>query len=226
MAAGGGKESHKWTVEQTKALIKFRADNEEQFTKKKYTTKQLWETAVIEIGLTGKINGQQAAKKWENLKTKYKMLKLPKTGSGTADGEQTASNWKFYEDMHAVLGGRPSIDPPVLVASFTQPGPTELLMAIVEPPMEEPDPSSTTADTAPPTPMPATRAGPSTSSPPGPKAPTTPSPKKRARRVNNAVLEFFKQESVKEQKRHEETESKTERFLSLFEKLVEKMPEQ
>uniref|UniRef100_A0AAV2MQV3 Uncharacterized protein n=1 Tax=Knipowitschia caucasica TaxID=637954 RepID=A0AAV2MQV3_KNICA len=31
------------TVEQTKALIKFRADNEEQFTKKKYTTKQLWE---------------------------------------------------------------------------------------------------------------------------------------------------------------------------------------
>lgn len=58
---------------------------------------------------------------------------MPKTGSGTSDGEQTASNWKFYEDMHTVLGGRPSIDPPVVVASYTpdlDPDPIPLLLVI------------------------------------------------------------------------------------------------
>src|SRR4029434_8655057 len=55
--------------------------------------------------------------------------------------------------------------------------------------------------------------------------PTTLSPRKK-RMKTNPILEFLKQESAKQQKRHEETEAKTERFLSLFEKLVNKMPEQ
>lgn len=45
-------------------------------------------------------------------------LKTPKTGSGTDAGETTASSWQFFEDMHEVLGSRPSIDPPVVVASY------------------------------------------------------------------------------------------------------------
>ena len=44
--------------------------------------------------------------------------KSPKTGSGTDAGEVTAATWQFFEDMHEVLGARPSMDPPVVVASF------------------------------------------------------------------------------------------------------------
>lgn len=45
-------------------------------------------------------------------------LKTPKTGSGTDGGEVTAATWQFYGDMHEVLGARPSMDPPVVVASY------------------------------------------------------------------------------------------------------------
>ena len=51
---------------------------------------------------------------------------------------------------------------------------------------------------------------------------TTPPPCKRGRH-SNVMLEFFEAESVKEQRRHEESEGKTDRFLSLFEKLVDKI---
>ena len=47
-------------------------------------------------------------------------LKNPKTGSGTGGGEMTAASWQFYGDMHEVLGSRPSIDPVVVVASFSE----------------------------------------------------------------------------------------------------------
>ena len=47
-------------------------------------------------------------------------LKTPKTGSGTESGEKTAANWPFYKDMHEVLGARPCIEPPALVASFNE----------------------------------------------------------------------------------------------------------
>ncbi|KAJ8349655.1 hypothetical protein SKAU_G00247850 [Synaphobranchus kaupii] len=86
-------------------------------------------------------------------------LKNPKTGSGTDGGEETAATWQYYQDMHEVLGGRPSIDPPLLVTSFTPDDPTTILLA----------------------------------------------------------------ESEREQRRHEESEAKTERFLRLFEQMVEKI---
>lgn len=58
-----------------------------------------------------------------------------------------------------------------------------------------------------------------------PTTPATPSYSKR-KRGNNLILEFLQAESVKEQERHKETEAQTERFLTLFEKLVDKMPQQ
>ncbi|KAF4116466.1 hypothetical protein G5714_003955 [Onychostoma macrolepis] len=113
--------------EETRQLIHFRAENEQKFLKSKYATKQLWETLIKEKGLEGRITGQQASKKWENLKQRYKELRTPKTGSGTDSGEVTAATWQFYEDMHEVLGARPSLDPPVVVASFYE-DPTPILM--------------------------------------------------------------------------------------------------
>ncbi|KAL2092746.1 hypothetical protein ACEWY4_012544 [Coilia grayii] len=106
------------TPEETRRLIRFRAENEQRFMKSKAAAKQLWETLVKDLGLQGTITSQQASKKWENLKKKYKELKTPKTGSGTDAGETTACTWQFFEEMHDVLGSRPSIYPPVVVASF------------------------------------------------------------------------------------------------------------
>ena len=57
----------------------------------------------------------------------FQELRTPKTGSGTDRGEVTAATWQFYEDMHEVLGARPSLDPPVVVASFNE-DPTPIRM--------------------------------------------------------------------------------------------------
>ncbi|KAL2096810.1 hypothetical protein ACEWY4_006017 [Coilia grayii] len=124
------------TPEETRRLIRFRAENEQRFMKSKAAAKQLWETLVKDLGLQGTITSQQASTKWENLKKKYKELKTPKTGSGTDAGETTASTWQFFEEMHEVLGSRPSIDPPVVVASFApdaDPDPIPLVMVKTHP---------------------------------------------------------------------------------------------
>lgn len=51
-----------------------------------------------------------------------------------------------------------------------------------------------------------------------------PGPYPRKKKINPA-LDFLKEESGKEQQRHEESEAKTDRFLTLFEKMVDKMPD-
>ncbi|CAM4644934.1 unnamed protein product [Leuciscus chuanchicus] len=130
-------------------------------------------------------------------------LKTPKTGSGTDAGQVTAATWQFFEDMHEVLGGRPSMDPPVVIASFgADADPITILMEIVEP--SSPDTASDTANT----------------SVASPVATPNPSPKKKRRK---SIVEFLIEESAKEQKRHEESEAKMDRFLGLFEKLIDKI---
>ncbi|XP_078099886.1 uncharacterized protein LOC144512817 [Sander vitreus] len=197
MAARSTRESHKWTPKETRQLIHFRAENEQKFLKSKYAAKQLWETLMKEMGLEGKVTGQQASKKWENLKQRYKELRTPKTGSGTDMGEVTAATWQFYEDMHKVLGARPSLDPPLVGASFYE-DPTPILMETVEPS----SPASTSAASRSPLPTPSSR---------------------KKRRKKNPILDFLTEESKKEQRRHEERQAKTERFLCLFEKMIDKL---
>ncbi|KAJ8369279.1 hypothetical protein SKAU_G00093070 [Synaphobranchus kaupii] len=223
MAANTGKKpSYKWTTEATRALIHFRATNEDSFRRSKQAPKKLWEQFIKEAGLLGKVEPQQAAKKWENLKTRYKELKNPKTGSGTDGGEETAATWQYYQDMHEVLGGRPSIDPPLLVASFTPDDPTTILLEIVDGPsnstttsaMVDGFSSSPTASTS------ASLMGLSSSM--SPSSPPTSSPPKKKEKLN-PIVEFLKAESEREQRRHEESEAKTEHFLRLFEQMVEKI---
>lgn len=114
--------------------------------------------------------------------------------------------------MHEVLGGRPSIDPPLVVASFTAEGdPTAILEEIVG----GPSTATTTAADG----LSTSDAGPPTTTS---ASPPTPSPKKKKKK-NNPVVDFLKNESEREQKRNKESEAKTERFLCLFEKMVDKM---
>ena len=44
-------------------------------------------------------------------------LRKPPTGSGTESGEATAGIWKWFSLMDEAIGGRPSIQPPCLIAS-------------------------------------------------------------------------------------------------------------
>uniref|UniRef100_A0AAV2K5U1 Myb/SANT-like DNA-binding domain-containing protein n=1 Tax=Knipowitschia caucasica TaxID=637954 RepID=A0AAV2K5U1_KNICA len=60
------------TTEKTFALINYRAANEANFMKTKFQTKSLWQQAVKELGLEGKVTHKQVSKKWENLKKRYK----------------------------------------------------------------------------------------------------------------------------------------------------------
>ncbi|KAM7416937.1 hypothetical protein PAMA_018830 [Pampus argenteus] len=67
----------------------------------------------------------------------------------------------------------------------------------------------TTMDTVEPTPSPSPS---SSSSPPPPK-----------RRKSDPIMDFLEKESMKEEERHRETQHNTDRFLSLFERLLEKI---
>ncbi|CAL8386191.1 unnamed protein product [Boreogadus saida] len=130
----------------------------------------------------------QASKKWENLKKRYKDLKSPKTGSGTNEGEVTAASWQFYDDMHEVLGSRPSIDPVVIVASFSEdPTTLDIVESTATSPPTSPSCSSTTGTSS---------TTPDTSFT---TAAYPPSPETRVKR---------RQESAREQRRHEESEAK------------------
>uniref|UniRef100_A0AAV2J5N0 Myb/SANT-like DNA-binding domain-containing protein n=1 Tax=Knipowitschia caucasica TaxID=637954 RepID=A0AAV2J5N0_KNICA len=217
------------TTEKTFALINYRAANEANFLKTKFQTKSLWQQAVKELGLEGKVTHKQVSKKWENLKKRYKDLRDPKTGSGTDSGEKTASNWPYYAALHAVLGGRPAVDPPVVVASFRPAeDPTALLMAVNPDETPSEDTQLGSASSAP-----STRSAspaPSSNNPPSSPTPSssssrhnTPTPRKRKRTDSQRILDFLQAESDKEQRRHEESEEKTLRFLSLFERMVEKL---
>ncbi|KAM4559120.1 uncharacterized protein PAE49_013635 isoform 1-T2 [Odontesthes bonariensis] len=53
-------------------------------------------------------------------KSEKKQLRTPSTGGGTEDGQETATTWQYYEAMHAVLGARPAMDPPLLVEACAE----------------------------------------------------------------------------------------------------------
>ncbi|CAL8311145.1 unnamed protein product [Gadus morhua 'NCC'] len=121
-------------------------------------------------------------------------LRTPKTGSGTESGEVTVATWQYYDLMHKVLGARPAIDPPVLVSSIQDP--MVILMEMVEPYTQAPTTAAST-----------------------PVHPTT----SIIRRRSKTVAELLAEEALQEQRRHEESEAKTDRFLDLFERMVNKL---
>ncbi|XP_029938433.1 serine/arginine repetitive matrix protein 2-like [Salarias fasciatus] len=223
------------TTDATRALIRFRDSNDKGFLKNKQAPKKLWEQFIKEHNLEGMVTPLQAAKKWDNLKQRYKELKTPKTGSGTDGGEETAASWVYFEDMHAVLGGRPSIDPPLLVASASsEEDPTTLLLDMVEGPSSSASASTSAASASAASASAASTSAASasaasssasvqsTSATRSEESPPTPSPRKKKRK-SNPTLDFLKAESEREQRRHEESEAKTDRFLDLFERMVDKM---
>ncbi|XP_068168861.1 protein Daple-like isoform X2 [Antennarius striatus] len=95
--------TYKLTEEDTRRLIELRAANESLFTGRRNTAKPAWRGIVKELGLTGKITPDQVAKKWDNLKTKFKDLKFPPRGM---EGQTNPASWPWFQLMSDALEGR------------------------------------------------------------------------------------------------------------------------
>uniref|UniRef100_A0A8C2X4G8 Myb/SANT-like DNA-binding domain-containing protein n=1 Tax=Cyclopterus lumpus TaxID=8103 RepID=A0A8C2X4G8_CYCLU len=95
--------TYKLTEEDTRRLIELRAANESLFTGRRNTAKPAWRGIVKELGLTGKITPDQVAKKWDNLKTKFKDLKFPPRGM---EAQTNPASWPWFQLMSDALEGR------------------------------------------------------------------------------------------------------------------------
>ncbi|XP_071756221.1 uncharacterized protein LOC139912345 [Centroberyx gerrardi] len=95
--------TYKLSEEDTRRLIELRAANESLFTGRRNTAKPAWRGIVKEMGLTGKITPDQVAKKWDNLKTKFKDLKFPPRGM---EGQTSPASWPWFQLMSDALEGR------------------------------------------------------------------------------------------------------------------------
>ncbi|CAN9498639.1 unnamed protein product [Ophioblennius macclurei] len=109
--------SYKMTDQDTRMMIKLRAANEPLFTGRRNAAKAAWRAILKELHLTGKVSTYQMAKKWDNLKRRYKDLKYPPVGmESVADG---ASSWPWFHLMNEAMEGRLASSAPLL-APVTQ----------------------------------------------------------------------------------------------------------
>ncbi|KAK5866749.1 hypothetical protein PBY51_011300 [Eleginops maclovinus] len=104
--------SYKMTDQDTRRMIKLRAANEALFTGRRNAAKAAWKAILLEIGLQGKVSTYQMAKKWDNLKRRYKDLKYPPVGmENMAD---SASSWPWFQLMNDAMEGRLTSSAPLL----------------------------------------------------------------------------------------------------------------
>ncbi|KAK0139040.1 hypothetical protein N1851_024395 [Merluccius polli] len=179
-------------------MIKMRCQNEILFTGAKHSATVGWRIILEKMGLGRKVQPHQAKKKWDNLKKKKKKedCKYPGTGEGTS-GKPTAANWPWFVLMDEALGQRPSIAPPVLIASI---------------PEDTPGPSAVQGDQQ------GGEEEEEEESQPGPK-------RKRRRREDDLLSlmkEDMKMQREAEERREKESKERMERLFSLLEKIVNK----
>lgn len=105
------EHSYKMTEDDTQKLIKLRAANEALFTGRRNTAKAAWRAILRELGLQGKVSTVQLAKKWDNLKRRYKDLRYPPVGM---ESSVDPSSWPWFSLMHDAIEGRLSHSAPLL----------------------------------------------------------------------------------------------------------------
>uniref|UniRef100_I3KP93 Myb/SANT-like DNA-binding domain-containing protein n=1 Tax=Oreochromis niloticus TaxID=8128 RepID=I3KP93_ORENI len=137
----------------TRRLIELRAANESLFTGRRNTAKPAWRAILKELGLQGKVSTYQMAKKWDNLKRRYKDLKYPPVGmESVADG---ASSWPWFHLMNEAMEGRLASSAPLLTPvtqdddQHPDPAPRHRLRAAPAPPPAPPASHPSSSDYAP-----------------------------------------------------------------------------
>uniref|UniRef100_A0A3Q2ZZI2 Uncharacterized LOC108251027 n=1 Tax=Kryptolebias marmoratus TaxID=37003 RepID=A0A3Q2ZZI2_KRYMA len=101
--------SYKMTEAETERMIKLRAANEALFTGRKHSAKPAWRAILYELGLQDKLTTEQLAKKWDNLKRRYKELKFPSRAV-----ETNPSSWPWFYRMNDAMEGRFAGAAPIL----------------------------------------------------------------------------------------------------------------
>ncbi|KAA0712496.1 hypothetical protein E1301_Tti021509 [Triplophysa tibetana] len=168
----------------------------------------------------GTLGGANLGKRWRaEAASPWGELRCPPTGTGTDSGEATAATWLWFSAMHEAIGGRPSIEPPILTDSCdaevtgssavsNEPGLSPSAS------VDEREEDSTTSAAS----------GTGNFHKETPCTSLGPPPRKKKR--TNRVQDFLETETEKEEERfqatHELMQSTSNRFLDLFEQLIKK----
>ncbi|XP_065148465.1 uncharacterized protein [Paramisgurnus dabryanus] len=97
-ASASSKLIYKMCDEDIKKLIQLRSSNAALFDGRKNSSKTAWSAILREMGLEDRMTTDQVAKKWENLKAKYKDAKYPPSGV-----EKNPTCWKWFNLMDDAL---------------------------------------------------------------------------------------------------------------------------
>ncbi|XP_051548518.1 uncharacterized protein LOC127437563 [Myxocyprinus asiaticus] len=97
--SSSSKLIYKMSDEDIKKLIQLRSSNSALFDGRKNSSKTAWSAIIREMGLEDKVTTEQMAKKWENLKARYKDAKYPPNGV-----EKNPTCWRWFNLMDDALG--------------------------------------------------------------------------------------------------------------------------
>ncbi|XP_051976126.1 uncharacterized protein zgc:171459 [Xyrauchen texanus] len=97
--SSSSKLIYKMSDEDIKKLIQLRSSNSALFDGRKNSSKTAWSAIIREMGLEDKVTTDQMAKKWENLKARYKDAKYPPSGV-----EKNPTCWRWFNLMDDALG--------------------------------------------------------------------------------------------------------------------------
>lgn len=90
---------YKMSDEDITKLIQLRSSNSALFDGRKNSSKTAWSAILREMGLDERMTTEQMAKKWENLKARYKDARYPPSGV-----EKNPTCWKWFNLMDDALG--------------------------------------------------------------------------------------------------------------------------
>ncbi|KAF7707589.1 uncharacterized protein zgc:171459 [Silurus meridionalis] len=99
--------TYKLTDEDIKNLIRLRTTNSLLFTRKRNAAKAAWSAIIRELGLDDKVTVEQIAKKWENLKLKYKEIKYPPPGM---EAVTRSTQWRWFQLLDEALKDEFNLD--------------------------------------------------------------------------------------------------------------------
>lgn len=100
---------YKLNFKEIEQLVKLRMSNLNLFNRRRKNSSMCaWRAILKHMGLQDKMTHYQAAKKWENMKKKYKELKYP------PEGVTVNCQWAYFPLMDDAMAGRLECSAPVL----------------------------------------------------------------------------------------------------------------
>ncbi|XP_046389621.1 uncharacterized protein LOC124158527 [Ischnura elegans] len=220
MSANEGKY-FVWPTELTDRLIKCRQKHSHLFSGRRHSASRAWTEVIKELKLEGLVSIGQCRKKWENTFKKYKTLQsLPHE-----ERIAKSPSWPHYSLMDELFGGEEH-EPIIIFESCSLPAPSSPIAPVRKtspsPSPSSPSPASPSpASCPPPSPSRVTQLLDSRSSPYHEEHSYT-RPLRRRRLAEKEVFHGIKRVCSLLERSIEVHERQGERFLALFEQLVNK----